>query len=276
MSKSTGETVEYRHLPELGGLELLSASYQQTQFSKHIHAGYCIGLIEEGAQSFLRTGSQHIAPKGDIILVNADEVHTGSSAVETGWCYRAIYPTPEMLQEISVDFFHEQGAAPWFAQAVIHDIGLASQLGMLFDLLLQPQNTLFKQSLYYSTLALLLHRHGKGKREFKKLPDAYQKVQWVQEALASSPEQEHQLADLAEMTGLSPWHLLRQFKKYTGLPPHAWLIQFRLRKSLQLLKEGHNIALSAQLCGFSDQSHFNRHFKKALGCTPAQYIAHLL
>lgn len=35
MNKSTGERVEDRHLPELGRLELLSASYQQTQFLKY-------------------------------------------------------------------------------------------------------------------------------------------------------------------------------------------------------------------------------------------------
>ena len=106
------EFADYHHVQELGGLEMLRASYQQTQFSKHTHAGYCIGLIDEGAQAFLRTGSQHIAPQGDIILVNADEVHTGSSAVESGWRYRAIYPTPEMMQDISRDFFRETGTAP--------------------------------------------------------------------------------------------------------------------------------------------------------------------
>ncbi|BDE22828.1 hypothetical protein OCUAc20_13280 [Acinetobacter baumannii] len=37
-------------------------------------------------------------------MVNADEIHTGSSAVESGWRYRAIYPTPEMLAEVSQDF----------------------------------------------------------------------------------------------------------------------------------------------------------------------------
>ena len=103
--KKAHECVDYWHIQELGGLELLKASYQETEFSKHTHEGYCIGLIDEGAQSFLRTGNQHIAPKGDIILVNADEVHTGSSAVDSGWCYRAIYPTPEMMAEISTDFF---------------------------------------------------------------------------------------------------------------------------------------------------------------------------
>lgn len=265
------ESADYWHFKELGGLELLKASYQHTQFSKHTHEGYCIGLIDEGAQSFLRRGSQHIAPKGDIILVNADEVHTGSSAVDSGWCYRAIYPTPEMMQEISQDFFKEAGAAPWFPQAVVHDEGLAAQLHFLFDLLLQPNNALFKQSLYLSTLAYLLSKHAKTHQQLKQHLDVQDKIQLIQELLAAEPEKEHQLSDLAQLAGLSQWHLLRQFKKYTGLPPHAWLVQCRLRKSLKLLKQGQDIALTAQLCGFSDQSHFNRHFKKSLGCTPAQY-----
>ena len=92
--------------------------------------------------------------------------------------------------------------------------------------------------------------------------------------LEAEPEKEHQLTELAALVNLSPWHLLRQFKKITGLPPHAWLVQFRIRKSLYLLKQGCEIAMVAQRCGFSDQSHYTRHFKKALGCTPAQYIAH--
>jgi hypothetical protein len=92
------------HLKELGGLELLKAQYHHKQFSKHVHEGYCIGVIEDGAQSFYRTGQLHTAPKGDIILVNADEIHTGSSAVESGWKYRAIYPTPEMLLDAGQDF----------------------------------------------------------------------------------------------------------------------------------------------------------------------------
>ncbi len=40
------------------------------------------------------------------------------------------------------------------------------------------------------------------------------------------------------MVGLSAWHFLRQFKKYVGLPPHAWLVQARLQKARQLLKQG--------------------------------------
>ena len=139
MNETQHEFVKFKHVQELGGLELLNASYVQKQFSKHVHEGYCIGVIEEGAQSFYRTGALHVAPKGDIILVNADEVHTGSSAVATGWRYRAIYPTPEMLSEIGRDVFVDRHGAPWFPQAVVRDEGLAQQLCLLFDLLEQKE-----------------------------------------------------------------------------------------------------------------------------------------
>ena len=45
------EFASYLHLEELGGLELLKAQYHHKQFSKHVHEGYCIGVIEDGAQA---------------------------------------------------------------------------------------------------------------------------------------------------------------------------------------------------------------------------------
>lgn len=269
------EWADYLHLQELGGLELLKARYHQKQFSKHVHEGYCIGVIEEGAQSFFRTGQLHTAPKGDIILVNADEIHTGSSAVESGWGYRAIYPTPEMLLEISQDFFTIKNSVPWFTNAVIHDVGLAQQLSLLFDLLEQKENTLLKESMYLSTLARLIGKYGRAKVTPLNLPEACKKIELVKELLASFPERNFSLTELAHYVGLSPWHFLREFKKCTGLPPHSWLVQIRLHKARQLLKYGHSIAMTAQNCGFSDQSHLTRHFKKAMGVTPSQYIIHL-
>lgn len=269
------ETARFLRLQELGGLELLKARYHQTQFSKHVHEGYCIGVIEEGAQQFVRTGQSHIAPKGNIILINADEVHTGSSAVETGWEYRAIYPTPEMLVDIGQDVFERGLGSPWFPNAVVNDVGLAQQLRLLFDLLEQKENTLLKESMYLSTLVRLMHLHSREKHTILELPEAKQKLEMVKELLSVFPERDYSLTELANYAGLSPWYFLREFKKHTGLPPHGWLVQVRLRKARELLKQGVNIATTAQQCGFSDQSHFNRHFKRAMGVTPFQYLAHM-
>jgi len=266
------EFADFKHLKELGGLELLKASYRHTQFSKHVHEGYCIGIIEDGAQAFYRNGQLHTAPKGDIILVNADEIHTGSSAVETGWCYRAIYPTPEMLADLSHGFYAEQNAAPWFPQAVVHDPGLAQQFSLLFNLLDQENNLLFKETLYLSTLACLISRHGRHPKIPQPIADAERQILQIKAFMEAHYNQDFSLHDLAEMSGLSAWHFLRQFKKYVGLAPHSWLVQVRLQQARLQLKTGGKIIHVAQNCGFSDQSHFNRHFKRSMGITPAQYI----
>ena len=269
------ERAHFLHFRELGGLELLKARYHHTQFSKHVHEGYCIAVIEEGAQSFLRTGHQHFAPKDSIILVNADEIHTGSAAVETGWGYRAIYPTPEMIAEITQDIFPYKNVSPWFPQAVVQDLGLAQQLVLLFNILEQPENTLLKESLYISTLTQIIRLYARSRPEPVLLPKAESKIQLAKDLMLAEPEHDFSLNGLAEQVGLSPWHFLREFKRTVGLPPHSWLIQIRLHKAQRLLKQGHSIALTAQCCGFSDQSHFNRHFKRSLGVTPLQYLQHL-
>lgn len=266
------ESANYLHFKELGGLELLKAQFQRKQFSKHAHEGYCIGVIEDGAQSFYRSGKLHIAPKGDIILVNADEIHTGSSAVETGWKYRAIYPTPEMILDLSRDFFTTKNAVPWFSDAVIHDLGLARQLVFLFDLFEQGEDTLLKESLYLTTLARLIYCYGRAKLSPINTPEMRKKVELIKELMSSFPEHDHSLHELSAYVDTSPWHLLREFKKHTGLPPHSWLVQRRIQKAKQLLKQGVRITEVAQLTGFSDQSHLNRHFKSAIGVTPGQYL----
>ena len=97
----------------------------------------------------------------------------------------------------------------------------------------------------------------------------------IKELMASMPEQEFSLIELAEMANLSQWHFLRQFKKHVGLSPHAWLIQARLQKSQKLLRQGLNLSEVSQQCGFSDQSHFSRHFRQTFGITPGGYIAYL-
>jgi len=176
MSRRPREQVDYLHLAELGGLEMLKASYYQQEFSRHVHEGFCIGVIEEGAQRFYRTGGNHVAPQGDIILVNADEVHTGSAAVETGWRYRAIYPTPEVFYELTRDLTTIHGTAPWFREAVLHDEGLAQQFRLLFDLLEQPNNTLLKQTLFLSTIAWLVSKYSQVKPQATDLSSAKQRI----------------------------------------------------------------------------------------------------
>lgn len=266
------EFTQFHHLDDLGGLQMLQARYHHQEFSRHIHDTFCIAVIEEGAQKFQRNGREYIAPKGDIILVHAEDVHTGSSAVEDGWAYQAIYPHPELLKSLSAGLKGEQGFVPWFPNAVLSDPGLAEQLRLLFQILTQEKNILLKQTLLCSSLTWLICQYGKDRLTNQPLRSSEQAILRVRDLMYSMPSTDFSLLQLAQMAQLSPWHFLRQFKKTVGLAPHAYLVQIRLHQAKKMLQEGRSITDVANACGFSDQSHFHRHFKYAIGVTPGAYI----
>ena len=157
------------------------------------------------------------------------------------------------------------GTIPWFPDAVVHDSGLAQQLLLAFTILDQPGNTLLKETLVLSSLTWLMLRYSRTRRA---LPLSEQRVLQTKSLLDSCPEQEWSLTTLAAMVELSPWHFLRQFKRLVGMPPHAYLVQARLRKANALMLQGNTLSSVSMQCGFSDQSHFSRHFKSSYGVTP--------
>jgi AraC family transcriptional regulator len=80
------------------------------------------------------------------------------------------------------------------------------------------------------------------------------------------------LADLATVTQLNVFDLLRRFRKEFGCPPHAYVMRRRVdHAKRQLVRRDLPLKVVAANCGFSDQSHMTRLFRSMLGVTPAEY-----
>lgn len=272
MKLNTKEQTHFHRVDALGGIDMLQARYYKQRFARHVHDTFCIGVIDQGAQRFYRSGAEHVAPRGDIIIVNADDVHTGSSELEHGWAYRAIYPHPDMLNNILRQVPDGKDFIPWFPDAVIHDPGLSEQLLLTFSMLDKEGNNLLKETLLLSSLTLLSVRYSRTRKDPLELPAATQRILRAKDFIDSCPEEDHTLTRLAELAGLSHWHFLRQFKAVTGMTPHAYLVQARLRKARTLLRQGLTILDTSIICGFTDQSHFHRHFKNSIGLTPGEFL----
>ncbi|GMQ47252.1 AraC family transcriptional regulator [Vibrio sp. 10N] len=268
---SRKERANYRVTEALNGIEIVDAQYTHQTFSKHVHEGYCIGVIEEGAQRFFRSGANHIADESSIILVNADDVHTGESATQDGWSYKALYPTPEHFELISQDLLGGKSLIPYFEDSVISNKKIASQLKLIFNQIEAGASVLLVETLIYSTLLMLATQHGRSMDLPKDVGLNRAKLLLAREFLDAHPEQDVTLEQLATIAGCSKYHFVRQFGKTFGITPHAYQIQVRLIKAKALLKAGISIADTAMDCGFHDQSHFSRHFKKALGTTPKHF-----
>ncbi|QSQ22627.1 AraC family transcriptional regulator [Pyxidicoccus parkwayensis] len=84
--------------------------------------------------------------------------------------------------------------------------------------------------------------------------------------------EELSLGDLARVAGLSPYHFLRVFKRETGVTPHRFLMQVRVRRALELLRDTTRpVTEIAFDVGFGDLSNFINTFRREVGCSPARF-----
>jgi AraC-like DNA-binding protein len=77
---------------------------------------------------------------------------------------------------------------------------------------------------------------------------------------------------MARRAGLSTSQLQREFRRLFRMSPSEYLMRLRLQLARRQLTES-NAAIGsiAASCGFYDQSHFTRSFKKYIGLTPLAY-----
>jgi AraC-like DNA-binding protein len=81
------------------------------------------------------------------------------------------------------------------------------------------------------------------------------------------------LKKVSESLNVHPTYLSREFSKYfDDLSFGDYLRKLRIEKAMSLLaKTDNSLAEIAYLTGFSDQSHFNRIFRKFNGVNPSEY-----
>jgi AraC family transcriptional regulator len=80
------------------------------------------------------------------------------------------------------------------------------------------------------------------------------------------------LHNLAAVAGLSRMHFASQFRLATGLRPHEFLLQRRVRRAQELMKDTTMPIVEIALAvGFQTQAHFSTVFRRSVGCTPRRW-----
>ena len=97
------------------------------------------------------------------------------------------------------------------------------------------------------------------------------KVRKIAERMSAHPEDDYPVAVLAAEVSLSPYAFTEAFKQATGLTPHAYLIDKRVRRAADDLKNGRgSIAVVADKWRFSSSQHMATAFRRILGVLPKQ------
>ena len=99
-----------------------------------------------------------------------------------------------------------------------------------------------------------------------------EKLSGILMQLAEHPERDYPLRALGRALCVSDSTLLRLFRRRTGMSPHEYLMQLRLKKAAALLL-GSELAVSevASECGFSDSNYFCRRFRRYAQMPPLEF-----
>jgi AraC-like DNA-binding protein len=266
------EVARYWRHAGVPGVDLLRARFVTHRYNRHAHETFTFALIEDGIEEFSYGGSLLRAGPGGVAMLNPDMVHTGQAGTATGWAYRVLYPDPGLVAEVAADLGWRRGT-PFFPETVVYD-ARSARLLRAAHVAAEHGDRLASATLLRAALGGLLCAHARPgdraglPRNPGRSPAA---VHAVSELLAEQLDDPPSLDDLALATGMSPFALVRAFRRETGLPPHAYVNHLRVRLARRLLDGGTAPADVAATAGFADQAHLTRHFKRVVGVPPGAY-----
>jgi AraC-like DNA-binding protein len=256
-----------QHRSAVPGIEAMTL-VSNHHFPRHSHDQFGIGVIAFGAQRSWSGVGAVSASAGDVILANPGEIHDGAPLDSSGRGWRMIYLEPTVIAR---EVGEELVGRIEIVRPVARDPLLARRFVELFACLTAVQpDFLDTEEALLRCLMYLLPRHGMGR------PSSAGKSPCVTKAierLDSAPGAQTSLAELAALSGVSRFQLLRGFAREVGITPHAYLVQQRVRVARRLLAKGQTPAGAAIEAGFADQSHMTRAFVRQLGVTPGRYRA---
>lgn len=265
--------LKFWRVPHLDNLELLHAARVTHDYPRHMHEEHSIAAILQGTEITNCRGKNHTARAGDLLLINAEEVHSNQSV---GSEYRLIKVRTTSLQRIARDLGEPALTAPYFPELVVNDAAIFRLFVNLHLKLEKNVSALEQESAFLSFTRLLLARTHKdygARLTTTKVGSEDVCVRRVREYLRSHYAENVSLTQLTSLTNLSPFYLLRVFHNSAGFPPHEYQTQVRIAHARKLIRNGTPLSQAALETGFFDQSHLSRNFKRIVGVTPRQYFS---
>lgn len=271
-SSAEEEPLKYVLPSALPGTEFIFARNCRRRWSV-FHESYVVCVcLRASAQWFYQGRFQESLYDRCFILMEPGETHVNIE-VPQPQTYVVLRIAPETLTKAAV----ELGArpVPHFTLPLGHEPTILQSFTRLAQSVADRDDTLELQSRFARSVQLLLtqcierphaDRTGTGRAR-----DAI--VRRCKEYVREHYNKAISLDDLAILSRMSRFHLLRSFRRAVGVPPHAYQLQLRIEQACRLLQAGVPPTLVAATVGFADQSHLSRHFRRLMFITPGAYQA---
>lgn len=264
------EQIEVWRLEDFAGIELRSGFAVTEPYPRHWHEEYQFCFIQDGGGELSYRGVNHNTPSTSLFIVHPGEVHSNQTNI--GCTFRSIYVDTELISKTISSVTGREQSLPFFPDPMIFDSEVIDYYLALHHSLETDDTTLKRESVILEMLTTLITRYAQEKFALKANGKEHKAVNKVRDYIVEYHSRNISLEELARLVNLSPFHLNRVFKKEIGMPPHAFQTQMRIASAKKLIQNGSSLSSVAMMTGFTDQSHFIKHFKRLMKITPGEYL----
>lgn len=268
VSRATRTNVSVWQAPELKA-ELVRGRFINFSYDVHTHETASLGLLTEGALRIKMRGNEFVARKWDVYTIEAEQPHAGWAVEGDGWHQRTLYVDLKHLCTLAGNERERHSLA--LAGPIVRDEQLAQLLYSVHRCSEEQGPALLRDEAYVNFAARLLRRHSRAPVDVRLAGVEPAGVRIAREFLDHNLGNHVSLQELATLAGLPPFQLFRAFERTLGMTPHAYQRQARVRMAMRLIRANHSLGEASVLCGFSDQAHLTRWFRRFSGITPGQY-----
>lgn len=261
------ETVKFRSAGGRAPVNVLDAEYS-TQNWRVFNAEFGIALPHTWFGDVLYGRRQEAVPSSAVFCSMPGELHTTPRIYKPG-AFSVLLFEPRVFAGYIAEHGLTQGA--WRRAFTRASPELLREMAAVLRVARSETSDMEAQSAIVGLFEVMLPELFDGAGRGPQAAVSERAARLIRECLHADVAGTLDLETLAARCGLSRFQALRAFKRRYGIPPHAYQLCLKVSMARRMLQSGYSSTEVAASCGFADQSHFGRVFKRSLGVTPASY-----
>lgn len=244
-------------------------SEKMQYFLRHWHEHIELHYVLEGTPLLSVNQREIRARKGNLVIVNSNELHAG-------YCDGSLVQVMVIIFEMEA-FSKELAGRNIIFQTLIEKDEIIDGIISVIHREYLEQRIGYRLVCKGEILRLIAHLVREYAREIltesesDKRKKRLERLNTVLDYIQNNYQEQISNQELADVIHLSEDRFNHLFKESMGMSPLQYMNELRLKKAMGLLKKKeYSVAEIADKVGFTDYNHFGRQFRKYYGCAPSE------
>jgi AraC family transcriptional regulator len=216
-------------------------------------------------RTLIRAGGMHLIPPGQKrSLISHDHTDCLVLSMEPAFLRRSL---ADLLPDENLELVEKFAFEDIQIERLLKALYAEAKLGA-------PNGKLFTESLATALAVYLAQQYSAAspKMQIRRAGLPPPRLHRVLNYIGEKLDDNLSLSDLADIAGMNLFYFARLFKQSTGMSPYRYVLDQRIQRAKQLLRNSPITIHEASVrTGFVDQAHFTKVFRRLAGLTPTQY-----